>query len=60
MCASLFWGARHFLQQQSQHLFASGAVQRERELSAQEPERALQVDALAVHLERQVLFSGSE
>src|SRR3954470_9401657 len=60
MSASLFWGAGHFLQQQAEYLFAPRAIQGECELSAQQPERALQIDALTIHLERQVFFSSSE
>src|SRR6478735_8471549 len=60
MAPSLFGSARHFFQQQPQHFFTPLTVECERELRTQQTERALEVDALSVYLEREVLFARRE
>src|SRR3954466_8570863 len=54
------FGIRDFFEHQAQHGVTARTVQRERELRAQKPERALQIDAMAVHFERQIALTACE
>src|SRR5690349_4999740 len=58
--ASAAFGVRHFFQHQAEHGVAPRAAQRERQLCPQEPERALQIHAVTLHREGEVLLASGE